>query len=159
MSHLTLTSSVPQLIEKFRSARNDDILVLTDFDRTLTPNRINGRKISTSPSRFRDSGVLGEQYTTESKKLYEHYYPMEIDPHMDIDLKDQMLHEWWTKHLDLLVKHQVSFEMFQEVVDQGEPRFRAGVTDFFQMLLHKDTPTCICSSGLGDFIRLFLDWQ
>ena len=79
--------------------------ILTDFDRTLTPHRRNGKKVSTSPSRFRDSGILGEEYTRASQALFDQYYPYEMDPDLSLEKKDSFLHAWWTKHLDLLVKH------------------------------------------------------
>lgn len=77
--------------------------VISDFDHTITKQRTpNGSPCATSFHIFNDCKSLPESFKDESKKLFNIYYPIEIDPSIPYNEKIKHMTEWWTRKNNIL---------------------------------------------------------
>lgn len=130
--------------------------VVSDFDRTLTPHKINGEKTSTSFAQFRNGGYLGDDYAKRAHELYDHYHPLEIDHNLDNDVRRQYMRDWWKAHLDLLVESGVSRDILASILSHGGLKLRENGEVFFKLLRENSIPLLILSAGIGDIIKSLL---
>ena len=63
---------------RWRLRRSSDVILLVDFDRTVTTARCG----VSCHGVVEGSGSLSSAYRAETAALYEHYYPIETDPEM-----------------------------------------------------------------------------
>ena len=61
-----------------------DLLVISDFDRTLTKSFVNGKMISSLLSILRNQNMLIEGYSEKAQTLFEKYHSIEIDDSLSI---------------------------------------------------------------------------
>ena len=130
-----------------------------DFDRTLTVSKDGVSPASTTFSLFREQGVLGEEYDTESKRLFAKYRPVEIATDMDERERFHQMDIWWAAHLDLLVASNLTKEIIKKVVTNGNMKLRSGSKEIFEICNEKNIPIVILSAGLGDVIKEFLQQE
>ena len=136
--------------------------VLADFDRTLTRAYVDGEKTPSLISELRKRGYISSDYSAKAQALADHYHPIEIDPKISLDKKKKAMHEWWTKHFDLLIKSGFNKKHLETVINSGKIQFREGALQFLDLLHYNVSGrvpiVIISSSGLGDdSIRLFLE--
>lgn len=134
----------------------DNLHIVSDFDRTLTPHRVNGEKTSTSFAQFRNGGYLGEGYVAKAEALYDHYRPIEIDDSISFEDRNQHMKEWFRLHMELLVEQGVTRDILEDIVSKGRLRLRDGVELFLERLKAADVPVLLLSAGVGDLITTFL---
>ncbi len=130
----------------------DKLCVLADFDKTLTYGVVNGRKTPSMISILRDDDkYLDNDYSRKAHLLAEKYYPIELNPKIDIKLKKKLMKEWWKKHLELLIEKKLNKSHFQQIINDRKVKFRDGLFDVFDFLYEKKIPLIIISaSGLGE---------
>ncbi len=124
--------------------------VIADFDRTLTKAFINGKENTSLVSVIQEQGYLGLDFTEQSRKNFNTYHPIEIDPNVSLEEKKKAMTERWTVQFDLIIKSWLSRNIIKEVIEKEPIAFREGYEAFFD-LLHKNTiPLIVMSaSGLG----------
>ncbi len=144
-------------IQKINEWGNDNLLVLSDFDKTLTKWRIEGKEGTSLISFLRDGEYLDPKYNDEAKQLFAKYYPMEIDPTLDEKKKFQVVNAWWTEHFALLVRYWLTKEVLDKVIAENKVVFADGIQDFFDVLTEKNIPLVIVSAGIEYLIRGFLE--
>ncbi|MCX8179346.1 MAG: hypothetical protein N3E38_01235 [Candidatus Aenigmarchaeota archaeon] len=79
--------------------------VVSDFDRTLTYGKVNGRKIPSLISILRDENYLSEEYSKKAKELFEKYHPTETDTSIDVKEKKKLMQKWWEEHYKILIEY------------------------------------------------------
>lgn len=133
--------------------------VITDFDKTFTKEFVNGKKISSILSILRSSGdYLGDCYEKKAHELFEKYGQIEDDHKISMEKKKRAMHEWWTKHFDLLLKSGLNKKDLEKVIENDKIHFRNGVLELIDYLKDKSIPLRIMSSsGLGDAIAMLLE--
>lgn len=67
--------------------------------------------------------------------------------------------EWWHLHMELLVKHGITKEIFQDIVRKNSITKRLGLEDLLKITNQKEIPFLIFSAGLGDLIQAFLEHE
>lgn len=78
--------------------------VVSDFDHTITKQCTqNGTPCATSFEIFTSCKSLPSNYISESKKLFNKYHPIEIDPSIPLNEKMGYMIEWWDKTNDILM--------------------------------------------------------
>jgi hypothetical protein len=76
------------IIEAIKKDWIDNLHILADFDWTMTKVFFNWERINNLISILGSSEkFLGNAYAIENSKLFEIYYPIEIDPNIDIETK------------------------------------------------------------------------
>ena len=133
--------------------------VISDFDRTLTKAFVNGEKTPSIISELRKGNYLSKEYQELANELAEKYHPIEVDSNLSIKEKKKAMHEWWSKHFELLIKSGLNKSHIQKIVDSDRIKPRQKSLEFLDFLHENDIPIVILSSaGLGgDSIRMFLE--
>jgi 5'-nucleotidase len=148
-------------LEKTKTAMREQgtakLHVLSDFDRTLTQALVDGQIVSTAFAQFRNGNYLTADYAPRAYALFDIYRPIEIDPNIPLEEKKQKMHEWWFKHLELLVECGLNKDVMLDVVKKREIVFRAGALEFIDLLHKKNIPLVIMSAAPGDMIRMMLE--
>ncbi|NVP17199.1 hypothetical protein HUU51_00605 [Candidatus Gracilibacteria bacterium] len=152
-----------QKFEKILSnIKNDgykNLHILSDFDKTLTKEFIDGEKRPSLISILRRQNILGEEYSKKAYELFDYYNPIEISPIIDMVEKKKQMTIWWEKHLDLLAQSGLKRQDIDKAINSGIIRFREGVISFLDLMNKKKVPVVIISAnGLGaDSNYLFLE--
>lgn len=137
---------------KINSWNDSSIYVVTDFDRTLTKGNC-----MSSWNVLDNSPFLPKEYSKETKKLFETYYPIEIDEALEEKIKNQFMVEWWTKHINLFKKYKLKEELIETTTINKETlEFRKGAKNFLENMYKRKIPVIIISAGFGNFIEQFL---
>lgn len=153
--------SNPAELEKTKVAMREQgagkFHVLSDFDRTLTKALVGGKIVSTAFAQFRNGNYLTPDYAARAYALFDIYRPIEIDPNIDLEEKKKKMHEWWFKHLELLVECGLDKSVIQDVVNKQAIVFREGALEFIDFLHENNIPLVIMSAAPGDMIKVMLE--
>lgn len=131
--------------------------VVTDFDRTLTKNVVNGKESPTTWGLIRFEGSLGSDYFKEAQKDFDYYRPIELDQTISLEEKTKKMIEWWERHFALLFKHGFSKQLIDKIISEDRIVLREGVLEFIDFLHEKNIPLIILSAGIGDLIKSRLE--
>jgi len=149
-----------ELKKAFKLGGAEKLHVLSDFDRTLTTAFVNGKKIPAFITILRDEGYLSEEYRKQAHALADYYRPFEDDLTYPLDKKKEKMHEWWSKHFELLIKSGLSKKDITKAIESGRIQLRKGISELLKSLNNKKVPlVIISSSGLGNSIPMYLKKQ
>ncbi|MFH1456031.1 MAG: hypothetical protein ABIF40_03720 [archaeon] len=140
-------------IEEIKKDGAKSIQVVSDFDKTLTKAFIDGKKIMSSYAILRENKYLGEEYSAKAFALFDEYHPYELSTELTFEEKKQKMDEWWSKHLELMIKSGINKEIFKEIADKDHVKVREGLNKFIEILNKNNIPFLIFSAGLGDVIK------
>jgi len=149
-------AAVQQKIDKIQSAGCDDLFVVADMNRTLTPSKVNGKKVSTSFSIFRDNDYFSEEYRIKTKEWFAKYNPIEIDDSLDMQYRRDVVSAWFQDHHRYLVEQGITEEIIRQVIKDGNVQLRSGVVELLSDFKESDVPMLIVSGGVGDVARILL---
>lgn len=94
---------VEQIINEIVQGGPSELQVVTDFDFTLTKQiTANGKPTLSSFGMFNRCKSVPTSLRDGSKKLYEKYRPIEIDPNLSQTEKKAKMVDWWTESGDLI---------------------------------------------------------
>ncbi len=137
-------------IEKISQAGKDKFHVIADFDRTLTKAFIDGKQNTSLVSVIQEQGYLWPDFTEQSRKNFDKYHPIEIDPRVSLEEKKKAMTERRNVQFDLIIKSWISRDIIKEVIEKEPIAFREGYEEFFDLLNKNAIPLVILSaSGLG----------
>lgn len=135
-------------LEIIKTSQNKDLVIVLDFDKTLTCGEVDGVQVGSLAAILRVENFISEEYVAEAKQLFAYYHPIEIDPHLDKETKSKAMQEWWQKHLELLTKRGLTRDDVDKVVNSKYIKFRSGVREFLQFLCDRNIKTIILSSNI-----------
>jgi cytosolic 5'-nucleotidase 3 len=128
----------------------EKLQVLSDFDKTLTKNYVNGEKIVSFTSILRDENFFTPEYSKLAYELFNRYQPLEMDLTIPLKEKQKLMHEWWSKHYELMTKFGLTKKDLQTAAKSKRLLLRDGVLEMFEFLHDKNIPLVILSaSGIG----------
>lgn len=141
------------VLERIKDWTDDSIYILADFDRTITVGDSEG-----SWSILSKSEGVPRGYIDDAQELYDYYRPIEVDESLDEDTKNELMVEWWSKHISLFPKYQISEEVVSSAArDINIMSFRAGGREFLENMRDRNIPVIIISAGIGNFIEQFFE--
>ncbi|ETN13661.1 CAMK/CAMKL/AMPK protein kinase [Phytophthora nicotianae INRA-310] len=144
--------------KKFSTDRLDKLIVIADFDYTLTPAYTPTDDQALSTHRLlMESEALGPQTETVAREIFEKYFPIEQSAKLTKEEKLPFMIEWWTKTHELMIQHGVSKTAVKKAVEESDITLREGFMDIFDLLARENVPTLIFSAGLYDVIHAVLD--
>ena len=154
----------PRVLERLKKAFAEGgakrIHVVSDFDRTLTKAFVNGVKRPSMISILRDGDYITPEYRKKAHELASIYHPIEMDPTVPLEKKKRAMHEWWTRHFNLLIECGLNKKDIERVAQDAGLQLRDGAKEFFKTLKENDIPLLIISSnGIGDGILMYLKNQ
>ena len=148
--------NLEQLKKQIKKQGYQNLHILSDFDRTLTYGSVDGVKTPSIISMLRDGNHLTEGYAEKAHALFDKYHPIEIDQNINLDEKKKLMKEWWEKHNKLLIESNLSKSDLEDIVVNGNVKFRKGITEFLDYIHKNNIPLVILSaSGCGDAIKMF----
>jgi len=132
--------------------------LLSDFDRTLTTVFINGKMVSSLMTSLSDK-YLTKDYRKEYQRLFNQYFPIEMDQTMVLKDKKKAMAEWWRKIFALLIKEKLNKKDLKKFITTQDIKLREGFNQFATILKKQNIPLIIISSsGLGEeAIKLYLE--
>ncbi|MBS3174592.1 haloacid dehalogenase-like hydrolase [Candidatus Woesearchaeota archaeon] len=142
------------LIKKFNSK---NFHIVADFDKTLTKATVDGQKSHTTIAQIREGNYLSESYMKEAHNLFDIYHPFEINNDIAREEKCKKMYEWWTKHLELMIKCGMHKEIIEDIINKRKIVLREKTKEFFSLLGKNNIPILIISAGLGDLIKRCLE--
>lgn len=144
--------------EKIIEGGFDNLLVVTDFDRTLTQAFVDGKVTALISTMVREK-IFDDDYNEKAKKAYEHYRPIEIDESLSLEYRSQKMQEWWEYMTSVLIDKGLSKEKLMQAMKKSHSILRKGVIQFLTSLNKHNVPVIILSAnGLGTYsVQFFLD--
>ncbi|TMW61992.1 hypothetical protein Poli38472_009485 [Pythium oligandrum] len=144
--------------KKFCTDGLDKLIVIADFDQTLTPCfRKSGERALSSHSALMTSPLMDPAVREQETKLFHHYYPIEMSPTLTQEEKLPYMLEWWTRQHDVLVEAKLHKQLIVDAVTKCDLIFRDGFHEIFRVLKEENVPTLVFSAGLYDVIHAALD--
>ena len=152
--HIKMKDSthVENLIQKFKTSGKQDLLLIVDFDRTITKGEHEGKKCDSSYGVITSSPILGEDYKTKCEANDTIYYAIEIDPKLSAEEKTPYMIEWFEKNNSIMCTYKVHRTMLPTMVDEAHVVIRDEFNDMCKELCDAQVPTLIYSAGLGDIV-------
>ena len=146
--------------QSFISGGVEKLHVLSDFDKTLTRAIYSGNRAGSVISHLRNGKYLSEDYAERAHELFDKYHPIEIDPNIEWEEKNEKMDEWWRSHKELLIESGFNREIVErcvkEMIDEKYPEFREGVVDFLESLDENNIPLIVMTASLGDLVSEFM---
>ncbi|KAE9316295.1 hypothetical protein PF008_g19036 [Phytophthora fragariae] len=153
-------------MKKFTQDGADQLLVIADFDRTLTPYykqrsdpKTPLQQESSSHGLLMTSSVLQPQVCAGEQELFARFYPVEMSPTLSAEEKLPFMVQWWNSAHALLVEYKLTKAQVHEAVALGSLSFRQGFHPLFKLLHDQHVPTLIFSAGLYDVIHAALEQE
>ena len=136
----------------------DNLLVVSDFDRTLTKAFVDGKATSLISVLAREK-LMDEDYIQRAKAAYDFYRPIEIDETLSVEYRSQKMGEWWELMFSLLIEKKLSKELMRIAMGKSQAWLRDGVDKFLVTLHELNIPLLIFSgNALGRHsIEFFLE--
>lgn len=155
---ITNPEKLRETIEEMKKDGAEKLHVLTDFDRTLTTAKVDGKSMPSLISILRDGNYLTPDYAAKAHALYNHYAPIEKDLSLPKAERKKAMDEWWRTHFQLLVKSGLTKSEVNRAIDFGKIKFRDGVLQFLEILHKNNVPVVIMSSSAlgGEAITRYL---
>ncbi|GMF17956.1 unnamed protein product [Phytophthora lilii] len=151
-------------MKKFTADGAEQLLVIADFDRTLTPyykQRSDPKEPleqeSSSHGLLMTSSVLSPEVANAHQELFARYYPVEISSTLSAEEKFPFMAQWWESTHSLLVQFKLTKSQVKEAVASGTLDFRQGFHPLFKLLHDQQVPTLVFSAGLYDVIHAALE--
>ena len=125
---------------RFLRGGKGNLHIISDFDRTLTTEFVEGKRIPSVISILRDEKYLTPDYPAKAHALFDYYHPIEINPDISIEEKKKEMDKWWIAHFKLLIESGLNVNDLKRVVKEGRVRFRKGALEFFDFLNKNNQP-------------------
>jgi len=126
----------------------ENLHFLADFDNTLTKAFVEWKRTPSLVSVVRwKNWLLWDQCSLEDTKLFEKYYPLEIDPNIPMEEKKEYMLEWWKKSFNLFIKHWLSKDILEKIWKTDLIKFRDWVKEFFEFTNKNNIPVIIISAS------------
>ncbi len=136
--------------------KNEQLCVVSDWDRTLTKARTEDGQDATSYSAIAHGAYLGEAYRVEMDRLYARYRPIEISQTISHREKQKAMRDWWMAALAMMQKYGLTEEVIEDIAIRDFMRLRDGSIDLFKILADREIPLLILSAGIGNVIAKYL---
>uniref|UniRef100_A0A1I7WTR9 5'-nucleotidase n=1 Tax=Heterorhabditis bacteriophora TaxID=37862 RepID=A0A1I7WTR9_HETBA len=150
-------ASVEMKLKKIISGGPDKLMVISDFDYTLSRSEdSDGKKCWTTHGVF-DNGAdsvypgLGEKF----KALKNKYYPIEFDPTLSMEEKTPYMEKWWSTSHNYIVEAGFNRSTIENFVRNSKITLRDQTEPWMLKLRDLGVPLVVFSAGIGNVIEIF----
>jgi len=130
----------------------EKLQILSDFDWTITKWKHEGKSCPSSHGVMEESDIMPQSFIKKVTDIFNHYYPIEIDPRLSDEEKIPIMEEWWTKTRAALLETNITKKMITEMTANTPLRLREGFPSVAKELEAKRIPLLIFSAGIGDIV-------
>ena len=155
-------------IARIRSAGLEKFQVISDFDKTLTPQWLKDRCSATGALRacqashgvIETSRVVSSRFQSITKELVKKYMPIEHDYRLSVEERIAAVNEWYKLAHDAMMDEKLTSTKLDEIVHECWSEFRIHLrsksSEFFGALESAGIPITVLSAGLRDVIERLL---
>ena len=130
----------------------DRVMVLADFDRTLTT-----ASCGTSCHGVVESCTqLSASYRSKTKALFDKYFPLETSATLSREEKIPIMTEWYQQAHTLLLAEPFTPQLLESAARTSKAALRPGCDELFAMTRQHAAPLVVCSAGLGNVVQALL---
>ena len=86
----------------------ENIQILSDFDKTITPFSYLGTYCSATMGIFSGCDSISKEFQDDQMYLLRKYHPMETDPSLTPEQKILKIEEWYEKQRENFVKEHIT---------------------------------------------------
>ncbi|KAF8786778.1 7-methylguanosine phosphate-specific 5'-nucleotidase-like isoform X2 [Argiope bruennichi] len=155
--HIKNRDRVEEIVSQLIKGSASKLQIISDFDHTISRVHQNGKQCSTTYGIFKQSSLTSEEYKKKSTGLYNHYHPIEVDPHLTKEEKEPYMIEWYTKSRNLMPSSGITKDCVSTMVQKSNIQLRDGCEVLFESLHKHDVPLLIFSAGVGDVLKEVLE--
>lgn len=152
------TGSLEKKIRKFAEDGPEHMLVIADFDYTLSRTKnVDGEQCCQTYGVFeRHALTVSPEYGKLFAELTEKYLPIELDALLSFEEKAPYMIEWWQKSNEHILTANHTEEAIERIVKESPMHLRCGVDVMVQELERQNIPLVILSAGIGNIIEICL---
>jgi len=150
---------VENMINSLVMGGREKLQIISDFDRTLTKQHVDGKPTLSSFCIFSQCTQLPAGYKEQDAALCRQYRPIEIDPHISREEKAKHMVEWYQEAEKLISGFDFRTEELEEVVRKEGIELREGTNMMLQSLQAAGVPVLVFSAGLGDSVSAVLKYH
>lgn len=150
------SSKLQNFITSFKNKKN--LAVLIDFDFTIT-KLYNYQKNKTlgSSYRFYDESLIGgdqQKVIKAQDDLCNIYIKYERDTSIDIKIREEKMHEFYSKSLDIYINPKFTRDSIGKMLEKLKDKFeiRNYLKEYFELLIELEIPILIVSGGIKEVI-------
>lgn len=140
-------------LNRFQTDGPNRLLVVSDWDRTLTRATAEDGRDQSTCSVIANSGHLGPAFGRRYRELFDRYRGIERASDIPRHEKLPHLRQWWTRQFDLLLEYKLNVRIIHRIVSEKRPRLREGARRFFCRLHDCGIPLIILSAGIRQIIE------
>ncbi|MFH1399739.1 MAG: haloacid dehalogenase-like hydrolase [Candidatus Woesearchaeota archaeon] len=138
-------------LAEFRKGGKENLLIVSDFDRTLTKEFTDAGLPNSTYAALRNSGLMPEEYSRLNKEWYEKYHKIELSREVSVEQKMPLMIEWWEMVMRSMFEYGLTAEVIKQIVGNRVVQMRPGFGDFLEAA--SEVPLIIVSAGVGDIIQ------
>ncbi len=146
-------------IQQIKEDGIENLHVVSDFDRTLTPCFVHGQRTASIIAQVREGNYLTPPYTSRLCALFDKYHPIKIAEDIPREIKNKKMHDWWLERLNLIIKSGMNKKIIDDIIQKKKVQYRKGAKEFINSLTEHKIPLLIFSGSLGDIIEGSLKFE
>lgn len=132
----------------------EQLTVVADFDRTLTPNRLpSGERGMSCHGIVESCQSLSESYRRETAALFRRFFPIEVSPHIPRSEKIPLMRRWYAENHRLLEKEHLTRADLVRAVAESNISLRPGARSLIASCATAGIPLLVFSAGIKDVIE------
>ena len=169
-THAIRIRDAEELRSKLVTMKSDGIekvQVVSDFDRTLTPQWLkdpcsDGKPVACHSSHgvVETSPFVTQAYAKHTRDLANHYMPLEHDITLGVAKQTELMVEWYHKAHECMLQEGLTESKMDSLVETSwkrmEIHLRQECTALFENLKSANIPVTVLSAGLADVIQRIL---
>ncbi|KAI9299794.1 pyrimidine 5'-nucleotidase [Cunninghamella echinulata] len=149
-------------LSKIIQGGRSNLHFICDFDMTISKHWVRNKVTDALERNASSHGVparydkLSPEFKKETARLYNTYYPIEIDKTMTFEEKVPSMIQWWMKAHEAMVKQNLTRQDIVNMVEQVNIELRAEVDKVLQKCRDLEIPFLVFSAGIGNIIEQIL---
>ncbi|KAM3586078.1 hypothetical protein VKS41_002608 [Umbelopsis sp. WA50703] len=96
---------------------------------------------------------LSPEFHAETQRLYNRYYPIEIDQKLTFEQKVPEMISWWQQAHNAIIGQRITKEDISVMVQQSYIEMRPDVDQFLKLCSAETIPLLVFSAGVSDVIH------
>ncbi|XP_034939841.1 7-methylguanosine phosphate-specific 5'-nucleotidase [Chelonus insularis] len=143
-------------IKKIQEDGPEKLQVVTDFDRTVTKQHVDGKDVLSSFGIFFRSQKIPETLKKEEQSLFNTYRPIEVAHDIVLEEKIKAMEEWMMKTEQMLKGIQMDVDEIDKISQLYSVELRNNTQELIKKLDAAGIPVLVFSAGLGDVVQAIL---
>ncbi|XP_057652720.1 7-methylguanosine phosphate-specific 5'-nucleotidase A-like [Diorhabda carinulata] len=147
---------VNQKIGKIVEEGFDKLHVISDYDKTITKQHVNGKNQLNAYEVLRRCPSVPKSVAAYLVEISEKYSVLDKNPELSNEERMRYMAEWWNKTIEAYQDINITQEEIDKTCLDIGPSLRDEAKDFFEILTKKEVPVLIISAGVGEVLESLL---